>query len=127
MAVNYVVKQKMNPRDPEAQRKWYGITKSIGNASIRKISKQIEKRSTVSSADVRAVLESFLEIVPELLGDGMTVRLGDFGSFRISIKTEGVEEEKDFSSNNILSNKMIFTPGKEVKNAISLFEYKKAD
>ncbi|MBC8385354.1 MAG: HU family DNA-binding protein [Candidatus Cloacimonetes bacterium] len=127
MAVNYVVKQRFNPNDPEAPKKWYGIAKSTGNSTLRKISKKIESISTVSSIDTMAVLEAFLQVLPEELGEGRTVRLGDFGSFRITIMTEGVEEEKNFSSKNILRNKMVFTPGKEVKNALSFFEYRKED
>ena len=44
MTVKYVVKQKVNPRNPEVPKELYGITKSTGNATLRMISKQLEKK-----------------------------------------------------------------------------------
>lgn len=57
---------------------------------LAQIVKQIEKRSTVSSADVKAVLDALQYEVIEALKNGNTVRLGDIGSFRLTIKAEGV-------------------------------------
>lgn len=51
----------------------------------------MEKRSTVSSADVKAVLDALQYEVIEALEAGNTVRLGDIGSFRLTIKSQGVE------------------------------------
>lgn len=57
---------------------------------LAQIVKRIEKRSTVSSADVKAVLDALQYEVIEALKNGNTVRLGDIGSFRLTIKAEGV-------------------------------------
>lgn len=51
----------------------------------------MEKRSTVSSADVKAVLDALQYEVIEALEAGNTVRLGDIGSFRLTMKSQGVE------------------------------------
>lgn len=47
------------------------------------IVKRVEKRSTVSSANVKAVLDALQYEVIEALETGNTVRLGDLGSFRL--------------------------------------------
>ena len=49
----------------------------------------MEKRSTVSSADVKAVLDALQYEVMEALENGNTVRLGDLGSFRLTMKSQG--------------------------------------
>lgn len=56
---------------------------------LAQIVKRIEKRSTVSSADVKAVLDALQYKVIEALENGNTVRLGDISSFRLTIKAEG--------------------------------------
>lgn len=56
---------------------------------LAQIVKRIEKRSTVSSADVKAVLDALQYKVIEALENGNTVRLGDIGSFCLTIKAEG--------------------------------------
>ena len=50
-----------------------------------------KKRSTVSSADVKAVLDALQYEVIEALENGNSVRLGDLGSFRLTMKSQGVE------------------------------------
>ena len=52
--------------------------------SLAQIVKRVEKRSTVSSADVKAVLDALQYEVMEALENGNTVRLGDLGSFRLT-------------------------------------------
>lgn len=59
--------------------------------TLAQIVKRVEKRSTVSSADVKAVLDALQYEVIEALEAGNTVRLGDIGSFRLTIKSQGVE------------------------------------
>lgn len=59
--------------------------------TLAQIVKRVEKRSTVSSADVKAVLDALQYEVIEVLEAGNTVRLGDIGSFRLTIKSQGVE------------------------------------
>ena len=57
--------------------------------SLAQIVKRVEKRSTVSSADVKAVLDALQYEVMEALENGNTVRLGDLGSFRLTMKSQG--------------------------------------
>lgn len=59
--------------------------------TLEQIVKRVEKRSTVSSADVKAVLDALQYEVIEALEAGNTVRLGDIGSFRLTIKSQGVK------------------------------------
>lgn len=59
--------------------------------TLAQIVKRVEKRSTVSSDDVKAVLDALQYEVIEALEAGNTVRLGDIGSFRLTIKSQGVE------------------------------------
>ena len=56
------------------------------SVSLAQVIKRVEKRSTVSSADVKAMLDALQYEVIDALQNGNTVRLGDLGSFRLSIK-----------------------------------------
>lgn len=57
--------------------------------SLAQIVKRVEKRSTASSADVKAVLDALQYEIMEALENGNTVRLGDLGSFRLTMKAQG--------------------------------------
>ena len=125
MAIHYVMTQRVNPRDLTAPRKFYAVAKSSGEESVRQLSTEISKRNGLSTADVFAVLESFIDLIPERIADGKIVRLGDFGSFNLTISSEGTDKAEDFNSSLIKSNSLNFRPGKLVQKVLNDVEYKK--
>jgi predicted histone-like DNA-binding protein len=61
------------------------------------------------------------------LESGTIVRLGELGSLRISISSNGETNEEDVSVHSIKSSKCIFTPGKELKKMLKNLEYEKVN
>jgi len=86
--IKYVIQAKKNPLKKE-EVKFYPQAAPTTPVTLAQIVKRIEKRSTVSSADVKAVLDALQYEVIEALENGNTVRLGDIGSFHLTIKAEG--------------------------------------
>jgi predicted histone-like DNA-binding protein len=125
MAVQYSIIQKIKPGDPSAPRKFYATTKSSGEVKLRELADRISEISTVSSIDTLAVLESLIKVIPSQLLAGRIVRLGDFGTFRLSLSSEGTDTEEEFSKNNIKSVKLIFRPGKIISTELKMVEFQK--
>ncbi len=73
-----------------------------------------------------AVLEAFLMIVPRHLANGNIVDLGDFGSFRLKIKSDGSDTPDAVSARNITNILPHFLPSKPFKQVIAKTEFKKA-
>ena len=88
--IKYVIQAKKNPLKKN-EVKYYPQMALTTPVTLAQIVKRVEKRSTVSSADVKAVLDALQYEVIEALEAGNTVRLGDIGSFRLTIKSQGVE------------------------------------
>ena len=84
--VKYVIRSKKNPQKKDVV-KYYPQMAPTTPLSLDQIIKRVEKRSTVSSADVKAVLDALQYEVIEALASGSTVRLGDLGSFRLTMKS----------------------------------------
>ena len=101
MSIKFRVVERGNPGNQAAPKKFYGVVKSVGRTTLFKLAKKIAQSSTVSLTDVYAVLMSFLEMLPNELEEGRTVSLGEFGSFKTTIKTEGAETREGFNSRNI--------------------------
>lgn len=125
MPVKFSVVPKKNPRDQAAPAKYYANARSNGNVTLRQLAKQIAEISTVSTIDTIANLEALLQVIPNHIADGKIVRLGDFGSFRLTITSEGSETEDDVTSSNIKGNKLKFQPGKVFKTVLNNIEYEK--
>lgn len=104
---------------------FYAQAKSIGTSDLNRLCDMINERSTVSSADVKAVLDSLVYVMKRELSDGKIVQLGEFGNVRITFGSEGVEQEKDFHSSMIRRPKYTFTPGKELQDQKKLLQYAK--
>lgn len=119
--MKYKLIEKANPQNRE-QKKFYASAVNIGKKDIKAISKEIAGRSSLTRGDIENVLINFIDELPTYLKDGFSVKLGDFGTMRLSLSSEGAELAKDFKSTSI-KPKVVFTPGKEVKDAISKIEY----
>jgi len=125
MSVKFSTTPKKDPRDLNAAPKHYAIAKSTGRADTHAVAKSINSMSTVSSVDTAAVLEAFLTVVPEKLAEGNIVELGDFGTFRVSLSSEGAATLAEVTANHITDARVIFTPGKRFKQALSAMQFEK--
>jgi len=108
------------------QKKFYASTKISGEMTLDKLTKSIEKVSTVSGADIRAVLYAMVDVMKTTLDEGKVVRLGDLGSLRVNISSEGEDEAKKVTARSIKGAKTVFTPGAELKHMLKNLKYEKA-
>lgn len=112
MAVKFkVVKRKvLNGADKDSVKN-YAIAKTSGVSDLNKLCKLICSRSTLSSADVKAVLDSLNWAMDLELSSGNVVQLGEFGNFRMTINSEGTAKLEDFDATKIKGARIIFFPG----------------
>ena len=125
MPVKFTVNPKKDPRDQNAAPRYYASVKSSGRSDTNTIARNINSISTVSSVDTAAVIEAFLTVVPDKLAEGNIVELGDFGTFRLSISSEGAEAAEEVTSRSITDRRVIFTPGKRFKQMLDTIEFQK--
>ncbi|MGV4470827.1 HU family DNA-binding protein, partial [Ornithobacterium rhinotracheale] len=69
--------------------------------------------STVSGADIRAVLYALVDVMQAALEEGNAVRLGELVIMRVNISREGKANEEEVKAASIKGAKVIFTPGKD--------------
>lgn len=126
MPVKYSVTAKHNPMNATADKKWYATAKSDGEVSFRELSKQIAQGSTtVSDTDVMAVLNDLIKVLSSNLSNGKIVRFGDFGSFALTLSSEGADTEASFHSKYIKGAKIQFKPGTDLKDMLKTLTYEK--
>lgn len=125
MAVNYsLVKQAAKVGDSKSTKKFYARAQVAGTTSLKQISKMVSSQTTVSRADVYAVLISMVDNLMEELKRGNQVEMGDLGKFRVQIQSEGTEKADTFTStNNIKGVNIQFVPGDELKNIFNDLEF----
>lgn len=107
--INYIAQAKKNPQTKTLS--YYAQIAPVTPLKLDDIVRRIEKTSTVSSSDIKAVLDALQHEVIEALRAGNSVRLGDLGSFRATLSSSGVEAPENVSASLIKSVRVRFTPG----------------
>lgn len=125
MAIKYNVIQKAYPGDPTGPKKFYANSIADGEISLRSLSKEIAQTSSVSESDVYASLIDLAKMLAKHLADGKIVRLGDFGSFQISISSEGADSISKVTSASIKNAKILFRPGIDLRETLATLKYEK--
>jgi predicted histone-like DNA-binding protein len=126
MALNYQTVKKRNPAKPTDPEKFYANAVYKDKMTLRKIATEIAERTSLSSTDSMAVLEALTQVLPFFLLDGNIVYLGEFGTFRISLRSDGAETAETFTSANIKGFKLLFRAGKELSEKLKHLEVLKS-
>jgi len=123
--VKYSLIERVNLLDLAAPRKLYPIKQSQEELTLRDFGKRISRESTVSMMDTMAVLEGLLQIIPDEISNGKIIKLGDFGTFRSTISSEGVATEDMFTISKIKNLNVRFRPTREFKNLLASVKYER--
>ena len=126
MPIKYKVIQRGQPGVAGGgTKKYYASANLTGEKTLAELTKDIEKMCTVKGADIRAVLYALVDAMQSSLSNGQAVRLGELGSLRVSIGSDGKATEKEVNASSIKNPKVIFTPGKDIKKMLDTLEYEK--
>lgn len=89
-----------------------------------KIIERIEKKCTLASADVKAVVDALEVEIIDCLQQGRSIRLGDLGSFRPSLRCgKGVTEPDSVSPAMIKRVHIVFHPSSRIRRALSVKDH----
>lgn len=116
----YKVIYRKNPRDLEAQGKFYGAIVNLSKITLEEIATRISAACTVTRHDCLAVLSSLQEQIIYALQEGKRVHLGDLGCFRTVANGLGSETAKEYNPSYMTKLRVCFTPNKKLKNALAL-------
>ena len=105
--------QRKNPQK-KSEVKFYASPVNAGKKTLRDIAKDIAGRSSLTRGDIENVLTNFMECLPSYLRDGFSVQLGEFGTVRLTLSSEGALNEKVFKTETI-KPRVTFTPSVELK------------
>jgi predicted histone-like DNA-binding protein len=110
--------QRLNPLNSLLPKKWFAVTVNDGRITEKDLGTEISERSSLSRGDVMNVIINVLEAIPKYLLMGKSVSLGELGSIRLSVSSEGVENPEEFTVGMIKGLKVVFTPGKGLKDKL---------
>ena len=109
--------ERRKPGTKTGPGKFYASPVNVGKKTLRDIAHDIAGRSSLTRGDIENVLSNFMDCLPHYLLDGFSVQLGEFGTMRLTLSSEGAATEKAFKTEKI-KPRVTFTPGVELKAAL---------
>ena len=131
MAIPFVSRKRLNPRDMDAEGKYYPAPAYISEVDVNHLAQEISYSTTLTPTEIVGVIRSLLQAVPKYMMLGYKVRLDNFGIFKLGLKNKpefkGHEKPEDVTANDIGGIKVLFTPYVMVQENMSRPEFTKAD
>ena len=109
--------ERRKPGTKTGPGKFYASPVNVGKKTLRDIAHDIAGRSSLTRGDIENVLSNFMDCLPHYLRDGFSVQLGEFGTMRLTLSSEGAATVKAFKTETI-KPRVTFTPGVELKAAL---------
>ena len=123
--VAYSVITRTNPQKKDDPAKFYAQIQAKDEYTFDDLAAAVEGRCSVTSSDVKAVMDAVMKEMSAQLKDGKIVRINALGTFRISATSQGVDTEKAFNSSKITKARILFRPCKELKNMCTSIKFTK--
>ena len=123
--VTYSVVPRINPRDKELPPKYYAQAQARGDVNIREMATRIQGSCTVTKADVYAVLVALEDVIVEALQNGEIVRLGELGTFQVSLSGKGAVTSEDYDASLIKKARINFRPGLSLAGMLDTLSFSK--
>lgn len=127
MPIKFSPIARKNPRDLDATPKYYAQIVGDGKTTLSDLAKHASTMSTVSKADILAVLESTFSKIAEDVADGKIVYVGEYFTLQASGSSIGEARQTDVTTASIKSVKAVFRPGKMIKDALKLATFQKKE
>lgn len=107
------------------QAKYYAQIVRGREVKLREFITEIADSNTLNTADVMAVLESFLQLSGKFLSQGRKIDFGQLGSFSPSVLSTGADTPEAVSKSNIKRLKVNFRPSQLLQQKLSTVTYEK--
>ena len=100
---------KNNNSKNNAYGKTYGRLIHVDTLNTSDLCRHMMKHGTIYTPDVvKGVAERFVMCFEELLLEGNKIKLDGLGTFYLSVSTEGVDNEDQFTANNVKAIRIKF-------------------
>ncbi|HEX3008599.1 MAG TPA: HU family DNA-binding protein [Bacteroidales bacterium] len=120
MSLKYKVISTYKPGEgKQGEQIWFPKLTGSSQVTLADMAQILAERSTASEADVYLIMVGMMGLIPELLGEGKTIKIENFGTFRLHAKVKTESSPEKITVRNIKELRLSFRPDKEIKKAIS--------
>jgi len=126
MALFYNKVQRKNPAKQNEPGKWYPVLRSVTQVTEKEVGKRIADETTLNAKEAEMAISQLLKVLKAELLAGNTVKLGDWGTFYLTVNSNGAETEQAVTAALIKQVNINFLAGDELREALDKAEFKPA-
>ncbi|MDP0531627.1 HU family DNA-binding protein [Porphyromonas gingivalis] len=119
MAIFYNKMQRKNPAQPAARAKWYPVLRRIEMMKEKQVARHISDETTLNPKEAEMAVSQLKKVLIAALLNGQSVQLGDWGTFYLTLNSNGVDTEAEVSATQVKKINIRFRVGKELQEAIN--------
>lgn len=115
MPIKYkLIQRKDFTKDaPKDGKRFYAQLVSNGTVSLDELCESIAEETALTSADVKSIFDRLPRILRRHLSEGRNVQLGELGSIRLTLGSQGALTKEGFNAATMMKKPgLMFTPGK---------------
>lgn len=115
MAILVKPVQRVNPNDAEAPKKWYVTQVTTAQVDETQVAMDLADETTLNPSEGMMAIRQFRKILLRHLLAGESVKLGNWGSFSITLSSTGVDTKEEVNARNIKAVNINFQPDEAFK------------
>lgn len=115
--------QRRNPADEDAPMKWYPVQYTTKLVDETEVAELIADETTLNPMEAQMAIRQLRKVVQRLLLDGKSVKLGNWGTFNVTLNTEGADTKEALTARNVKTVNINFQPGTELKAAMQRADF----
>ena len=115
--------QRYNPQKPDEPQKWYPVQYTTKLVDENEVAMMIADETTLNPMEAAMAIRQLRKVVERLLLDGKSVRLGDWGTFNVSLNTEGADTKEALTASNVKKVNVNFQAGADLRAAMQKADF----
>lgn len=127
MAILLKTMMRKDPLDKDAAPKYYPVQKTIKMIDETTVAEQIADETTLNPAEALMAIRQLRKVLLRELMNSNSVKLGNWGSFGITLSTEGADNRESVKATHVKKVNVRFTPGTEMKASLNRAQFEWID
>lgn len=115
MAILVKPVQRANPIDEDAPKKWYVTQVTAAQVDETQVAMDLADETTLNPSEAMMAIRQLRKILLRRLLGGESVKLGNWGSFSVTLSSTGAETKEAVTARNIKGVNLNFQPDEAFK------------
>lgn len=125
MPAQFIVIKKLIPGKEGVREKYCATVVKRNVVNLEEIAASLSEASTLNAIDCYAVMMGMSMEIARHLAEGNVVNIENLGSFRLSVKSQAVDEKAAVTDKTISNPSVNFRPAVALKNKLRKIKFEK--